>query len=59
MKKSLKKIVLSRETLRNLDGWEVENARGGAGSIPCYPDTYGSSCASACPTQPLTKTNCA
>ena len=58
MRRNAKKIVLNRETLRNLDVQEIEDVRG-AGSIPCYPPTYGPSCYSDCPTQPLTKTNCA
>jgi hypothetical protein len=59
MKRNVKKIALNRETLRNLDSQELANAEGAVGSIPCYPPTYGPSCYSACPTQPLTKTNCA
>jgi hypothetical protein len=59
MKRNVKKIALNRETLRNLDSQELANAEGAVGSILCYPPTYGPSCYSACPTQPLTKTNCA
>ena len=59
MKKSVKKITLNRETLRNLNAQDVGNAAGGR-SIPCYPESYGPSCYGGCP-QPITISgaNCA
>ncbi len=58
MKKKIKKIILNRETLRNLNAQDLGNAAGGK-TIPCYPQTYGPSCRGTCPVQPITTTNCA
>lgn len=48
MKRTVKKITLSRETLRSLDGQELAEAAGGA-TYPCYPATYAPSCYRLCP----------
>ena len=57
MKKTLRKITLNRETVRNLDARELTDVGGGA-PVPCYPKTYGPSCHGTCPGQPFT-TGCA
>ena len=44
MKKQVKKIVLARETLRNLSGSEMREAEGGG----AFPNSDFNSC--ACPT---------
>ncbi|HEX4961577.1 MAG TPA: hypothetical protein VF173_12105 [Thermoanaerobaculia bacterium] len=42
--KKLKKIVLAKETLRNLSGFEIQKAEGGA----IFPNSDFNTC--ACPT---------
>jgi hypothetical protein len=44
MKKSLKKIVLSRETLRHLSGFEVAEVQGAISTNPCTNTSDYRSC---------------
>ena len=46
MKKQMKKLTLSRETMRNLDGKELENAAGGRPIITSGDPTIGIPCIS-------------
>ena len=61
MKRTVKKITLSRETLRNLDAREAAQAlgRNEAGTYPCYPPTCGLSCYGTCPTDSAGSNCCA
>ena len=53
MKRNVKKIVLNRETLRNLDDRQIVQVLGGD------PPTIGASCHYQCPVEPFTRTMCA
>lgn len=61
MKKTAKKLILSRETLRQLNPQTLEDAVGG--TYPDPPTRYQNTCLRAlCTSEPLTQntqTNCA
>lgn len=56
MKRSAKKITLSRETLRHLRAADLTKVEGASATL-CVP-TYIVSCQYACPNQPFSHTNC-
>ncbi len=56
MKRSAKKITLSRETLRHLEAADLTKVEGASATL-CVP-TYYISCQYACPNQPFSHTNC-
>jgi natural product precursor len=52
MKKQIKRLTLSKETLRNLTERELQNAAGGATIVACSNPciTDDSNCSQSCPT---------
>ncbi len=53
MKKTVKKMVLNRETLRSLDGEHLTDANGGLSQLACSQPSYCNRCitlaANTCP----------